>query len=157
MTILTRPRKSGGYRPTADIMDDSLYDAFLSKFASYDLEAMVRELRTWSPGTPISRSMAAMVRLLDLAIMSETLTRLGRRRAARLAVVIELIVRSRLDRQAGPLATMDSAYALLLHFGESRTPCPDAIAWILRERQERGLPSIAAPVVPPRSGQSRGS
>jgi hypothetical protein len=142
MNFLLRSRGFRRIAASSDEFDASLYDAFISKFTVLGLNGMVAELRGWSDATPASRATAAMARLLDLSLLSDSLPPAGRRRAAILAIVVEKIVRSKLRNQHAAISTIEGAYRLLLHFGETHSPCPDVADWIRRERLARGLPPI---------------
>ena len=114
----------------------------MSKFAGLDLQVMRDELRAWTGAVPAARATAAMVRLLDLALLSDSLDIHDRKRAALLAIVVEQIVRDKLSQQGSALGTIVGAYRLLLQFAETRSPCPEIADWIRIERHRRSLSPI---------------
>ena len=96
---------------------------------------MIRELRDSNRARRHSPPTAAMARLLDLSLICPITSPISpRRRRARLAIVVEMIVRSKLRNQHAAISTIEGAYRLLLHFGETHSPCPDVADWIRREQ-----------------------
>lgn len=124
------------------VLDASLYDRFASKYATLTLAQMTEELRGWTNSTPVSQSVAAMARLLDVSLMAQSLSERDRCQAARLSIVLEQIVRRSLPNNAPAITTIEGAYRLLLHYGEAHSPHADVIAWMRAERCRRGMPSL---------------